>query len=253
MKGWRRKTDIVTAPSKSNSNRSHTYSNINKTAPTQPTSKSENLGLHPLGGGNAEAEGAPHQSNNHHAPPPKKTKKPLKSKSIPQSDKSPVQTTRNQPSYSDTHAKPMRNIHPNLKVIFIGGSSHVGKSTVSEPLATTLGWTYVSTDSLARHPGKPWKPAPEKVPDHVAEHYLDLSFDELIEDLLRHYKVNVWPKVAAIVAAHSNDSSTTGIVVEGSALWPKFAINLDPKKDRRNMAHGQRRSLSAKNSRRKPL
>ena len=124
----------------------------------------------------------------------------------------------------------MRNIHPNLKVIFIGGSSHVGKSTVSEPLATTLGWTHVSTDSLARHPGKPWKPAPEKVPDHVAEHYLDLSFDELIEDLLRHYKANVWPKVEAIIAAHSNDSSTTGIVVEGSALCPEFAINLDSKK-----------------------
>ena len=121
----------------------------------------------------------------------------------------------------------MGNLHRNLRVILIGGSSHVGKSSVSESLAATLGWAHVSTDTLARHPGRPWKQAPEKVPDSVAEHYLCLSVDELIEDVLRHYRVNVWPKVEAIVASHSNDTSTTGIVLEGSALWPEFAIGLN--------------------------
>ena len=112
-------------------------------------------------------------------------------------------------------------------MILIGGTSHVGKSAVSESLAARLGWAHVSTDSLARHPGRPWKPAPETVPDHVAEHYLSLSVDELIEDVLRHYRVNVWPQVEEIVASHSNDTATTGIVLEGSALWPEFATSLD--------------------------
>lgn len=65
------------------------------------------------------------------------------------------------------------------------------------------------------------------MPDNVAEHYLKLSLDELIEDVLRHYKLNVWPKVEAIIASHLNDPTTTGIVLEGSALWPDFASNLD--------------------------
>ena len=114
-----------------------------------------------------------------------------------------------------------------LKVILIGGSSHVGKSTLSKSLVATLGWRHVSTDSLARHPGRPWKPATEKVPDHVEKHYLCLSVNELIDDVLRHYRTNVWPKVEAIVASHSNDISTAGIVLEGSALWPEFVTSLN--------------------------
>ena len=121
----------------------------------------------------------------------------------------------------------MTKPHPNLNAILVGGSSHVGKSAVSKALASRLGWDHVSTDSLARHPGRPWKPAPEKVPDHVARHYLGLSVDELVEDVLFHYRVNVWPKVEAIIASRSNDTSTTGIVLEGSALWPELATSLD--------------------------
>ena len=124
----------------------------------------------------------------------------------------------------------MGNLQPDLKVILIGGASHVGKSALSESLAVTLGWACVSTDTLARHPGRPWKPAPAKVPDEVAEHYLRLPVHELIEDVLRHYRVNVWPKVEAIVTSHSNDPSATGIVLEGSALWPEFVTSLDSRK-----------------------
>ena len=122
----------------------------------------------------------------------------------------------------------MSNLHPNLTVILIGGSSHAGKSTVSESLAAKLGWSHLSTDRLAAHPGRPWRWAPgEKVMDSVAEHYLSLSVDELMEDVLRHYRDIVWPKVEEIVASHTNDASTTGIVLEGSALWPEFATGLD--------------------------
>ncbi len=118
-------------------------------------------------------------------------------------------------------------MHDELKAILIGGSSHVGKSSVAKSLAEALGWKHVPTDSLARHPGRPWKTAPEKVPDDVADHYLNLSADELIEDVLRHYWLNVWPKVETIIASHAKNPSSTGIVLEGSAIWPEFATSLD--------------------------
>ena len=86
---------------------------------------------------------------------------------------------------------------------------------MSESLAATLDWEYVSTDSLARHPGRPWKPAPEKVTDEVAERYISLSIDDLMGDFLRDYRIT---KVEATVASHSGAASTIGIVLEGSAL-----------------------------------
>ncbi len=115
-----------------------------------------------------------------------------------------------------------------MKVILIGGSSHAGKSTVAESLAAKLGWSGLSTDRLAAHPGRPWRRTPgEKVMDIVAEHYLTLSVDELMEDVLRHYRANVWPQVVEIVASHQDESTTSGLVLEGSALWPEFATGLD--------------------------
>ncbi|MDE2705500.1 MAG: AAA family ATPase [Gemmatimonadota bacterium] len=118
----------------------------------------------------------------------------------------------------------MHKVPADLRVILIGGSSHVGKSTLADSLAAKLGWTQISTDKLARHPGRPW---PEPVPDHVAEHYLSLSVRELIEDVLHHYKVNVWPQVEAIVTEIATDTSKERIIVEGSALWPEFVATLD--------------------------
>lgn len=111
---------------------------------------------------------------------------------------------------------------PDVRVILIGGSSHVGKSTLAVSLAELLGWTRISTDRLARHPGRPWRSEPEKVPKDVAEHYLSLSIAELIEDVLLHYRSNVWPRVEDIVATHLRNGSEAGLVLEGSAIWPDF-------------------------------
>ena len=121
----------------------------------------------------------------------------------------------------------MRDAPAHLRVILIGGSSHSGKSALSESIAENLGWHRISTDTLARHPGRPWRPAPEKVPDHVAEHYLSLSVGELIVDVLHHYRVNVWPKVEKIVSSHVNDPSQAGLIIEGSALWPELVATLN--------------------------
>ncbi|MFC1746008.1 2-phosphoglycerate kinase [Candidatus Riflebacteria bacterium] len=112
------------------------------------------------------------------------------------------------------------------RIILVGGSSHVGKSTLARALAKQFGWSCRSTDSLARHPGRPWQAKPETVPEHVAEHYLSLSVEELITDVHRHYKDNVWRLVEDIVASHSTALSTDGLILEGSAILPELAVTL---------------------------
>ena len=114
------------------------------------------------------------------------------------------------------------------RVILIGGSSHVGKSTLGASLGARPGWTHISTDSLARHPGRPWSVEPDKVRTHVAEHYLSLSVDELVADVLRHYR-SMWPGIEALIAAHATDPDTDRLVLEGSALWPESVTALDIK------------------------
>ena len=113
-----------------------------------------------------------------------------------------------------------------LRVILIGGSSNIGKSTLAEFLATELGWRYISTDRLARHPGRPWQTKPETVPVHVADHYLSLSVDELFDDVLRHYR-SMWPTIESIVTTHATECSTDRLIMEGSALWPESVATLN--------------------------
>ncbi len=117
--------------------------------------------------------------------------------------------------------------HRAINVILIGGSSHTGKSTAAAALAEQLGWAYRATDMLARHPGRPWKPAPEQVPPHVDEHYRTLSVDALVADVVRHYRDNVWPQIEEIVAHHATDPASDCLVLEGSAILPELAVALD--------------------------
>ena len=113
-----------------------------------------------------------------------------------------------------------------LRVILIGGPSNVGKSTIAEFLAAKLGWRSISTDRLARHPGRPWKTKPETVPGHVADHYLSLSADELFDDVLRHYR-SMWPTIESIVTTHATERSAARLIMEGSALWPESVATLN--------------------------
>ena len=100
-----------------------------------------------------------------------------------------------------------------MRVLLIGGTSNVGKSTVAEVLAARLGFEHRSTDYLARHPGRPWRTHEREVPPHVAEHYSTLSVDELIASVLAHYE-RLWPRIEELIRTHP------GLVLEGSALWP---------------------------------
>lgn len=112
-----------------------------------------------------------------------------------------------------------------LRVILIGGTSHTGKSTLGAFLAKRLGWELCATDRLARHPGRPWRTKPETVPSHVAEHYRSLSINELLDDVLDHYR-RFWPTIEALVTRHATDRSCSPLVVEGSALWPDSIARL---------------------------
>ena len=112
------------------------------------------------------------------------------------------------------------------RIILIGGSSHVGKSTLGKFLAAKLSWNYLATDSLARHPGRPWASANGTVRDYVAEHYRTLSVESLLTDVLSHYQINVLPQIEILVDSYTSERFTECLIIEGSALWPGFVANL---------------------------
>ncbi|MEJ0066228.1 MAG: hypothetical protein WDM85_13100 [Caulobacteraceae bacterium] len=113
-----------------------------------------------------------------------------------------------------------------FRVALIGGTSHAGKSTTARAVAARLGGEAVSTDSLARHPGRPWPTPTWVVPDHVAEHYRTLTPDALLADVLAHYG-RMWPMVRERIGARAADETAPPLVLEGSALWPQFVAGLD--------------------------
>lgn len=107
-----------------------------------------------------------------------------------------------------------------VRVVLIGGTSNVGKSTVAQGVAEELGFECLSTDALARHPGRPWRTSEWEVPAHVAEHYGSLTVNELVASVFDHYD-RLWPRIEELITARaSEDRGSTGLVLEGSALWP---------------------------------
>jgi 2-phosphoglycerate kinase len=112
-------------------------------------------------------------------------------------------------------------VHPSALLIF--GTSHVGKSTLASRLGEALGWQVISTDKLARHPGRPW---PE-VRKPVAEYYSSLS-DETIYWFLRVHHENMWPLLRQKISGACQMNQ--GIVLEGTALRPEYIAELDRQK-----------------------
>lgn len=110
-----------------------------------------------------------------------------------------------------------------VSIILIGGTSHTGKSTLAQALAQQLGWHCLSTDRLARHPGRPWKTNQKAVPPHVADHYAALSVDELLADVLRHYQ-RMWPMIENAITSRTAHPPVCGLLIEGSALWPEQVV-----------------------------
>ena len=107
-----------------------------------------------------------------------------------------------------------------VAVVLIGGTSHVGKSTVARALADELGWRCVSTDRLARHPGRPWTTDRP----HVHEHYDTLAVAELTAAQVAHYE-RMWPLVEELVR-DALAPGRAGLVLEGSGVWPDRVAEL---------------------------
>lgn len=106
-------------------------------------------------------------------------------------------------------------------IILIGGTSHTGKSTLAEFVGAKFGLTNISTDKLARHPGRPWKERLEEIPLHVQQHYFNLSPRELLVDVVKHYE-KIWPIVLSVIESYTNH-----LVMEGSALLPKLVHSIN--------------------------
>jgi 2-phosphoglycerate kinase len=104
-----------------------------------------------------------------------------------------------------------------VKVLLLGGTSHVGKSTVAAQLADKLGWGVMSTDRMARYPGRPWTTRPDYKRE-VAEHFLSHDADGLVAGQLAHYQ-SMWPIVERLVREHAAPSAER-LVLEGSGVWP---------------------------------
>ncbi len=106
-----------------------------------------------------------------------------------------------------------------LQAILIGGTSHVGKSTLADALAERLGWAQLSTDGLGRHPGRPWQDAPAP----VLEFYERLS-PETIHWFLKMHHENMWRQVRPMIEAER--AAGRPFVLEGAALRPAFVAPL---------------------------
>lgn len=109
----------------------------------------------------------------------------------------------------------MAQVEDDLLIILISGSSHVGKSTFATHLAHDLGWEASSTDSLARHPGRPWL----GVSPHVKEYYSCLSSEAIYWFLLAHHE-NMWPMMRQRICAAQ--SARSPLIFEGTALRPEY-------------------------------
>lgn len=114
---------------------------------------------------------------------------------------------------------------PDPKVILLGGTSHAGKSTLARAVASSLGWRTLSTDQLARHPGRPWALPPQFVPTHVDEHYRTNDVEQLIDSVLAHYH-SMASVIRDAVEQAIHDEGSHGLLLEGSALMPELVQTL---------------------------
>ncbi|WP_332305499.1 hypothetical protein [Rhizobium sp. GR12] len=110
-------------------------------------------------------------------------------------------------------------MRPTLSTILISGTSHVGKSTLAALLSAKLGCEAISTDGLARHPGRPWP----GIPAPVEEYYRQLSADTIYWFLKVHHQ-NIWPLIRARIDSRSGTGKLT--VFEGAALRPELIAPL---------------------------
>lgn len=99
--------------------------------------------------------------------------------------------------------------------VLICGTSHTGKSTLAARIGQATGASVISTDQMARHPGRPW---PE-VRAEVAEYYARLSA-ETIHWLLKAHHENMQCHVLRAIEVARVPRGV--FVIEGAALRPEI-------------------------------
>ncbi|HWA62072.1 MAG TPA: hypothetical protein VG939_11900 [Caulobacteraceae bacterium] len=96
----------------------------------------------------------------------------------------------------------------------------MGKSTLAKRVGESWNARVTSTDTLGRHPGRPWP----LVRPPVDEYYSCLT-DETIYWFLRVHHENIWPVVERKIA--SERAIPGRFVLEGAALRPEMISKLD--------------------------
>lgn len=103
------------------------------------------------------------------------------------------------------------------KVILIGGSPMVGKSSVSLTIASKLKYPCISTDDIgeALQTVAPINPMQGK---DFRDYYANTPIDRLIVDIQRYHKA-MEPAIERLVEIHSSWGNS--LLIEGWALYPK--------------------------------
>lgn len=104
------------------------------------------------------------------------------------------------------------------KVILIGGSPMVGKSTIAIKLSSKYGYNCISTDDIGEALQTVIDINPMNNMDYQ-EYYIKKSIGELITDV-EEYHLKIWPAIKKLIDIHSDWS--TPIIIEGFALYPRL-------------------------------
>lgn len=102
--------------------------------------------------------------------------------------------------------------------LILTGTSHSGKSTLARQIGDATSWQVLSTDQMARHPGRPW----QTIPAAVQEYYLRLS-DETIHWFLQIHHQNMQPLIRQKL--EELYKTRQGFILEGAALRPEYITN----------------------------
>ncbi|RYG02127.1 MAG: hypothetical protein EOO02_11240 [Chitinophagaceae bacterium] len=107
--------------------------------------------------------------------------------------------------------------------ILLTGTSHVGKTSCAMILGKNTGYEVISTDTLARHPGRPWS----SVPSFVIDYYNNLS-DDTIHWFLKVHHENMRSVIQQTIQRYITTKQP--LILEGAALRPEYYAdwNIDP-------------------------
>ena len=110
------------------------------------------------------------------------------------------------------------SMYKNVKVILIGGSPLSGKTTLSTILATSYGYSHISTDDIGEILQTALDIDPMNGLDYK-EYYIKKSPEELETEAYEYHK-KIFPAIERLIGIHSCWSNP--LIMEGWALYPEM-------------------------------